>query len=606
MDNKLIIWIKDNVNLSGMQTLKKNLSEIHSKLSALKAAAKETWEVFKGAASLYFAPLKAVAVPALAAVTTAFGLAIKAVREFAGQELGERDVTSALIAMGQYTDQYRDQLIKLSDTYQTTTGIADDMWLKSLAQLTRFGMNASNVDRVSEALKNLTGLMDGNLDGATDMLAKAMQGEFGMFSRYGIIIKQTGDQVKDLDAAITAINAKGVGLLEARSDTLSGKWTGMKNQANEVFEAIGKKLSSSLDIGDAITTAKGWLATLTSAVQSGGLGELISKGGKELKEHIEGAVKWAEKIADAIKASGKPVEQVFSDALKAAAKVLLDAIAAGLQASLEIWKVIGKTIAATFKEEILQLPGFGSMRKAGASSAAASMSPEDAGAYYVATGKSSASHIEQALAEGVPLNRSLSRDFADGGFNKQQEASMAATTSASEITAAFSAFKTAVSGIATTLGAEVKTAVETAAGVSPDGTKSAGKSIVTTTDANGNEVTMALEEYIAQLSAQNDKVAEAVNAGTDQAATTTETIEGATKAVEESTKTLEAVKTSHTSIETTMRSAAAAATATSQVGVQTVQVTQQVIATQALQAGILSSLQGDIARINAQLRSMRA
>lgn len=603
----------------GLKKAGDGLKEIHSKLSALKAAAKETWGLFKDAASVYFAPLKAVAVPAIAAITTAFGLAIKAVREFAGQELGEADVKSALVAMGQYTDQYRDQLIKLADTYQTTTGIADDMWLKSLGQLTRFGMNASNVDRVSEALKNLTGLMDGNLDGATDMLAKAMQGEFGMFSRYGIIIKQTGDQVKDLDAAITAINAKGVGLLEARAATLSGKWGQLGSQANEVFEAIGKKLVDSLEIGDAVTTAKGWLATLTASVQNGGLGDLISKGGKELKEHIEKAVKKAEEIATAIKKGDKSIEEVFSDALDAAAGVFWAAIVAGSKASMAIWKAAGIAIFDAIEEKLLASSWMQGTTTRMANKAVDSASPEQ-------------------MAQWSDW-RSKNPNATEPEF----KAHVASGNSDDQIATLLKNMETEMKTIFTKMGTDMVAATNKAFGLSPDGKPTSGtssafttgidpveaqrkyaekmfnsggvdpgaqslpkKSMISTTDASGNEVTMALDEYIAQFKALEAKTAETVNAGTENATKTTETIEGATKAVEESTKSLDAVKSSHTSIETTMRSAAAAATATSQVATQTVQVTQQVVATQALQAGLLSSFQGDIARINAQLRSMRA
>jgi hypothetical protein len=596
---EIIIGLKDRT-AGELEKLGKGIKDIHSKIGALKAAAVETWEVFKGAANIYFAPLKAVAVPALAAVTTSIGLMIKAVREWAGQELGEADVKSALLAMGQYTDQYRDQLIQLSDTYQKTTGIADDMWLKSLGQLTRFGMNASNVDRVSTALKNLTGLMDGNLDGATDMLAKAMQGEFGMFSRYGIIIQQTGDQVKDLDAAITAINAKGVGLLEARANTLSGKWTGLKNQANEVFEAIGKKLADSLEIGGAITKAKDWLATLTSAVQSGGLGELISKGGQELREHIEAAVKWAEQIAKAIKDSGKPLDEIFATALRAAADVFMKTLTALLVASMSIWKAVGIAIFEAFKEQFLLLPGMGPIRDIAASNGAKRMTPGEKANFAADNG------LVQESKNGRATGNLISMGPVTDERRAEISAKMATYDSESKIKAAIDIGVTELKAAGQQLKTDLTGIVDKAVGISPDGTKSGGKSTVTTTDANGNEVTMALEEYIAQLKAQNEKVAEAVDAGTEQATTTTETIEGATKAVEESTKQMEAVKTSHTAIESAMKSSSAAATATSQVATQAVQVTQQVVAVQAQQAGQLSILWNEINRIQSQLRSMRA
>lgn len=472
--SKLELALKFLTDKSGISQARAEIGFLIDRIKGLKDAAQSTFTFIKGAVSAAFLPLKAVAVPALGAVTAGFGLAIKAIKEFAGQELGETDVKSALVAMGQYTDRYRDKLLKLSDTYQSTTGIADDMWLKSFGQLTRFGMTAANVDKVSTALKNLTGLMDGNLDGATDMLAKAMQGEFSMFSRYGIIIKKTGDDVKDLDAAIAAINAKGVGLLEARAATLSGKWEVLKNQANEVFEAIGIKLAGSLEIGDAVDLAKKKLQQLTTAISDGNLGTIITAAGESFRKKMEDAFKWAEQIATAIKDSGKPVEVVFSDALRAAAEVFVNSLGSLLMASLAIWKLIGKTIAATFKEELLQIevPGLGGLggknRKGWAEYNAKEMTDEDAAAVLVKNGIISAEMAKNPDFTGSWSGR-LESAVSGGELSRSAEAELGAQTSSAEITAALNDFTMELKLIGASLKADAAAAVNSAVGIKPPG-----------------------------------------------------------------------------------------------------------------------------------------
>lgn len=373
---EIIVGLKDQTG-GGLKKIGEGIKDIHSKAGALKAAAVGTWEVFRGAANIYFAPLKAVAVPALAAVTAGIGLLIKATREWAGQELGEADVKSALIAMGQYSDEYRQKLIDLASTYQDTTGIADDMWLKSLGQLTRFGMTSANVDKVSLALRNLTGLMDGNVEGATDMLAKAMQGEYGMFGRMGIVFKETGDKAKDLAAIMDAINAKGKGLLEARANTLSGKWGQLKNQISEVFEAIGKKSAAGSGLGAWIDLAKDKIKSIATAFDSGELGKSLFKAAEDFSKKLSEGFAWLVDLKRRMDESGQSFGETVEKGLRAATKTLTDALLAAIEASFVLWKTAGLILFQAFKEQFLLLPGMGPIRDIAASNGAKRMSPSE-------------------------------------------------------------------------------------------------------------------------------------------------------------------------------------------------------------------------------------
>ncbi len=619
---ELLIYILDKINLSGMQKVTKALKEIQDGSGKLKAVFKADFEASKKAVEIFLAPLKAAAVPAIAAVTTAFGLAVKAVREFAGQELGEQDVISALMAMGQYTDQYKERIVQLADTYQTTTGIADDMWLKAMGQLTRFGMNAANVDKVSTALKNLTGLMDGNIDGATLALSKALQGEFDAFSRFGIIVKNSGDDVKDLDTLISQINTKGQGLLEGRADTLVGKWTSLKNQVNEVFEAVGKRLNEGLNIGAAVESAKGMLATLTSAVQSGGLGDLIAEGGKKLREHIEKAVEWAQKIATAIKDSGKPVEQVFSDALRAAATVFLDAIVAGLQASLEIWKLIGKTIASTFKEDLLKInfPGLGgfggSNRNAWASYNAKSLPDDKAAQIMVDNGLVTKDEATNPVFKGM-WSQNLSTAASEGLLPSGSAAKLGASLSSAEVTDAFTKFKTAVTDIATNLGKEVKTAVETAAGMKDGKSAAPEKSTITIQGSDGKEVTIALDEYIKQYQDIEKKMVEAAEAGTKAAdgvsksgddikKSTDAAIKAALESATSAEKSSDAAVEAHEKVTSALDRATTAADTAAQAAVTAQSTLDRALVIMVKLAQMQSNNSFRIGEVEGQIRNMRA
>jgi hypothetical protein len=460
---EIIIGLKD-MTASGLKNLGANLKEIHSKFGALKTAASGVFSVLKSAASVYFAPLKAIAVPAIAAVTTAFGLLIKSVKEWAGQELGEADVKSALVAMGQYTDDYQKKLIDLASTYQDTTGIADDMWLKALGQLTRFGMTSANVDKVSLALRNLTGLMDGNVEGAADMLAKAMQGEFGMFGRMGIVIQKTGDQAKDLATVMDAINAKGKGLLEARANTLAGRWNAIKTQVAEVFEAIGKKTADGSGLGKWLDLARDKLKALATAFDSGALGKSLYKAAEDFSKKLSDGFAWLGDLKRRMDESGQTFGETVGKALNAAVGVFTDALAAAITSSFAIWKMVGAVIFNSFKENFLKvdapwLGGLGGNKRVSEAKEAALGMPDNQ-AKDLLNKYMPKESWRQYISDHGSAQKNLAAMVQSRMLGTDAEAAIGASTSAAEIEAAVKELVVTLKSNASTLGSNTKTAVE--------------------------------------------------------------------------------------------------------------------------------------------------
>lgn len=172
-------------------------------------------------------------VVALAGVFTALAGSVKAsIAEFAQAEVQSARLDAALARSGQLTDEYRESLHELAGQLQKTTGIADDQWFEVLRKLTQFGANEGNIGQLAEGVKNLAGIMDGDLAGAANLVGRALQGNFEVLSRYGI-------QAKDLTTLLQELAVKGQGQLEAQTKTLIGTWQNLKNQINDLFEGVG-------------------------------------------------------------------------------------------------------------------------------------------------------------------------------------------------------------------------------------------------------------------------------------------------------------------------------------------------------------------------------
>lgn len=597
--SKLELMLRFLLDKSGVSQAKAEIDFLKDKITSIKDAVQTGFGSVKKGVEVFFAPLKAVAVPAIGAVTAALGLAGKALKEFAGQQLGEADVISALKAMGQYTEQYKDKIIDLASAYQNSTGIADDFWLSAFGQLSRFGMNAGNVDQVAEALKNLTGLMGGNIDTATDALSKALQGQFDTFSRFGIVVKQSGDKLKDFDNLVKELNSKGAGLLEARAQTLSGKWQALKNQANEVFEAIGTKLASSLNVGGAVDTIKSKLATVTTSVQNGGLGALLEKAGESLRQKIEDGYHWAENIAKAIQESGKPLDQVFADAMTGAASAFMTTLKALLEASMAIWKAAGIAIFSAFKEEFLKLPGMGPIRDVAASRAYDQMSPAERAAFASENG---------LLVEGPDGrgNNLVSYGAVSNERRAEIGAKLASSGSEAAIAAALKEGFTKLQEVGAQLKTDLKTVVEDAAGIKkPENGKNGSASTITIYGSDGQEITMALDEYIQQLKTQNDKQAEAANAGTEALRAAEKTTEAIKATVDSIKTTTDTNANSHQQIKAALDASTSVARQTVAFANQTQQQLGFLVGVVAQNTAAQAQLQREISRIDAVVRSMK-
>ncbi len=272
----------------------------------------------------------------IAGTTVVVWKLVDALKAFAVQELSEVNLVAALKQMGQYTDEYYEKLKNLASQFQETTKVGDETWLKQFAQLTRFGMNADNVDRVADAVKNLAGLMDGNVQGATLAMQRAIEGEFSMFSRYGIKLDLTGNKVKDLNTLFEMLAEKGAGAMEARAGTLQGAWDGLTNAFGDFKEEIGRTFERAANLRGVLGSIETNIKRLQDSAKSGGLKNLIEgaveNAGKLLKQ-IQGIAAYVQTqgskaFAELANASKDVVEGLFRMGAAAAVQLLASAVPA--------------------------------------------------------------------------------------------------------------------------------------------------------------------------------------------------------------------------------------------------------------------------------------
>ncbi len=181
--------------------------------------------------------------PAGAAAGVAAGMGL-AIREYAQAEEGVAKLDAAMAQNGILTTANRERYQELAGELQKTTAIADDEWIGVLTRLTQFGSDPKTVGVDVEAVKNLAGLMGGDVQSAAQAYSKALQGSFDMFARYGIIIDDAGTKTEKLTKLQELLAQRGGGQLEASAKTINGQFRSLKLATSDVFEGFGRLFAS--------------------------------------------------------------------------------------------------------------------------------------------------------------------------------------------------------------------------------------------------------------------------------------------------------------------------------------------------------------------------
>ena len=118
----------------------------------------------------------------------------------------------------------------------------------------------------ADAVKNLAGIVNGDLQTAALMVGKALQGNFTAFGRLGIAVDQNATQAKKLEQLYRELAERGGGQLEARAKTLVGQWRGMKLAFSDLMEGLGSIIANSGAVQKALVFLTDTFVRLAEAI----------------------------------------------------------------------------------------------------------------------------------------------------------------------------------------------------------------------------------------------------------------------------------------------------------------------------------------------------
>ena len=174
-----------------------------------------------------------------AAFGSAVGIASAGLHKFANAQADAARLGAAMAQAGVYSAESFKAMQKMASSMASSTGTSAGDWTQALTRLTQFGADPSNIQKYADAVKNLAGLMNGDIVGASHAVAKAMAGSYEEFGRLGIKVPETVTQLEKMNFLCQELAKKGGGQLEIMLKTINGQTATAAKSIGALVKGIG-------------------------------------------------------------------------------------------------------------------------------------------------------------------------------------------------------------------------------------------------------------------------------------------------------------------------------------------------------------------------------
>jgi len=215
----------------------------------ITSKSKKAFDKLKAGAKAAF---KAAAV-AVAAFTAGMVKAISLANE---QELAIARVEGALRATGAYSKEFSEELQTMASGFQEVSTTGDESILAMQSLLIAMGATRENIKQVTQATLDLSAGMGVNAKGAALLFGKALSGDFGTLSRYGILVTDVEGNANKLASALKQVQDKFGGAAQVQAETFGGKLTQISNAFGDMLEEIGFVITKEKEFSDMLTVIK--------------------------------------------------------------------------------------------------------------------------------------------------------------------------------------------------------------------------------------------------------------------------------------------------------------------------------------------------------------
>lgn len=241
------------------------------------------FNIFKGTFAAGFAvdALKG----ALSTVTQYVGLFVEEAKK-AAQSVTNMEI--ALKQAGLYTPEVSKSFQALGDELERTTIYSGDMAESAVALFANLNnLTANGIEKATRASADLAATLGIDMATASDMLAKAINGNYTAFKKMGIEIEKGSTDTERLTNITNAL-ASQHGTAAAQANTYAGAMTQLDSAQGKLFESFGKIIVEN---------------------------ESVIKGIKSARDTFISLAEWVDRNSKSIAAVGEALYTVFTETL---------------------------------------------------------------------------------------------------------------------------------------------------------------------------------------------------------------------------------------------------------------------------------------------------
>jgi hypothetical protein len=231
---------------------------------------------------------------AVAIGQAAFELAKKAVSSFTGALEGgihaaiEKEdainrLNISLAQTGKYSSSASNDILSFAEEMRKTTRYTDDQIISNAAYLQSLTkLDTQGLKKATQSSADLASTLGIDLQSATSLVAKSIEGNTGALSRYGIQVKKGADETENFTNTMKALSQFS-GRAAADSNTFGGALAKMNNSLGEV----------STSFGQVITQNPVFIAAINELSKTfNNLSDYISKNKSNLIEFTNSAIRY--------------------------------------------------------------------------------------------------------------------------------------------------------------------------------------------------------------------------------------------------------------------------------------------------------------------------
>ena len=226
----------------------------------ISSKSKKAFDKLKSGAQAAF---KAATV-AVAGFTAGMALAISKANE---QELAIAKLEGALRATGKFTRELSRDMQEMASGFQAASTTGDEAILSMQSLLFAMGATTDNIKQVTQATLDLSAGMGVQASGAALLFGKALSGDFGTLSRYGILVSDIEGNSNKLAAALAQVQQKFGGQAQAQANTFGGKMKQVANSFGDMLEEIGFLITKDERFIDILKETVVWITQMSTAIK---------------------------------------------------------------------------------------------------------------------------------------------------------------------------------------------------------------------------------------------------------------------------------------------------------------------------------------------------